>query len=313
MAEDRKIHPQSGRDAKVTALSDFEYRVWSQYILSANDLGVMPWTAGALQGGNSVLDARPRKVVEAAMAAILRVGLLRTFVHDGTTYAWSVKWQDWQAIRYPRKSPWPVPDDLSAASEATRELFGAYAQKHGSISETFPKSSGARTEHAREDSGKVSASRAYAPRGGAPNPHPNPHSHPDPDAADAREAAPPAVVLPARARTGRGLTSSHPGCFFAPKACARGLCIPAWLGREWLEQFPDPQEGEATIAAVVADALAKLPPGPVGDEPKAYWRAVWKARHGSVVTNAVTPATAAVRDAASTAAYLDELEQGVRR
>lgn len=79
------------------------------------------------------------------------------------------------------------------------------------------------------------------------------------------------------------LVGNHVGCFFAPAACARGICVPGWLGQQWLQQYGDDRgTAEAEIAQVVAAALSVLPPtGPIGDPPKQFWMAVWSAAHGS--------------------------------
>lgn len=80
---------------------------------------------------------------------------------------------------------------------------------------------------------------------------------------------------------------SHARCYFAPEACARGLCVPQWLGSEWTQQFSDPAVADANIRRFVVDTLASLAHGPVGDEPKAFWRAAWTAHHKAV--SAVEP------------------------
>lgn len=80
----------------------------------------------------------------------------------------------------------------------------------------------------------------------------------------------------------RGLSGGHLGCYRSA-ACGRGICVPGWLGEEWQQQFGgDLHAADAEISQVITAALAVLPPvGPIGDVPKDFWRAVWKAAHGS--------------------------------
>jgi hypothetical protein len=41
MPQDRLRSPRGGHGRRTTSLSDFEFRVWDQYQLSADDFGVM--------------------------------------------------------------------------------------------------------------------------------------------------------------------------------------------------------------------------------------------------------------------------------
>ncbi len=84
-------------------------------------------------------------------------------------------------------------------------------------------------------------------------------------------------------RHGRAFSGDHRRCFPAFEACARGLCVPSYLGQQWVQQLgpDDPQSATEIINAFVADAVAQIPPGPVGDDPPRFWKAAWNARHGS--------------------------------
>lgn len=79
----------------------------------------------------------------------------------------------------------------------------------------------------------------------------------------------------------RSLVGSHTGCYPTPKACARGICLPGWLGSNWLRQFADPAHGEREIEATVSEAVEALPDGPISEKPQKFWEAVWAARHPS--------------------------------
>jgi hypothetical protein len=72
----------------------------------------------------------------------------------------------------------------------------------------------------------------------------------------------------------------------ASAACAVGICVPEFLIREqWRPQLMrtglTPEEADNAIRGVVADGLAVLGDGPIGDEPLKFWRAVWEHRHGT--------------------------------
>ncbi len=82
-------------------------------------------------------------------------------------------------------------------------------------------------------------------------------------------------------RSRPGLVGSHVRCFHAPAACARGACVPGFLGQQWTQQLADTVDPLDYIAGIVAQAIHELPAGPLGDDPITYWRAVWSAKHGS--------------------------------
>ncbi len=82
-------------------------------------------------------------------------------------------------------------------------------------------------------------------------------------------------------RSRPGLVGSHVRCFHAPAACARGACVPGFLGQQWTQQLAETVDPLDYIAGIVAQAIQELPAGPLGDDPITYWRAVWSAKHGS--------------------------------
>jgi hypothetical protein len=77
---------------------------------------------------------------------------------------------------------------------------------------------------------------------------------------------------------------NHGGCY-APESCARGLCLPVFLGRQWAAQLApdDPVEGERAVRAFVTYTLQTTAVGAVGEDPLKFWRAKWHAYHGSTV------------------------------
>lgn len=125
MPADRFLHPKAGHSDKVTRLSHFEYRVWTQYILSADDFGVMRATAVKLQADNDALAKVKTTLVDAAICKIETSGLVRAFVHQGRRYLFQHDWQTWQKVEFPRTTnePSPPADALAQCDEATQLLF----------------------------------------------------------------------------------------------------------------------------------------------------------------------------------------------
>ena len=125
MPVDRLIHPRLGHSAKVSSLTHLEARVWFQYMLSADDFGVMRYEALQIQADNKALAAEPLEVITAALDKLVAVQLLRTFDHQKASYLFQVDWQDFQKIEYPRQTILPKPDDesISICTVKTRKLF----------------------------------------------------------------------------------------------------------------------------------------------------------------------------------------------
>lgn len=120
----RLIHPTSN-SRKLSALTDLEYRVWVQYLLSADDFGVMPRKALRLQADNKHLANRKAKELDRCMAALEKCGLVRSFEHQGDHFLYQHNWQDFQKVTWPARTMLPpIPaDKLDECTPATRLLF----------------------------------------------------------------------------------------------------------------------------------------------------------------------------------------------
>lgn len=69
---------------------------------------------------------------------------------------------------------------------------------------------------------------------------------------------------------------AHGKCY-PSTACARGLCIPRFLGQQWRDQ------SDVVKVQVFIEAALKTVTGPVGDDPLTWWREQWRQAHGSSV------------------------------
>jgi hypothetical protein len=125
MPADRLLHPRLGHSEKVTQLNDFDFRVWAQFILSADDFGVMRYDPRKVKADNDVIGRRPDKVVMKSLERCAHLGLVHPFEHQGQAYLHQRDWQDWQKLTYPGKTilPKPSPEALAACSGDTRHLF----------------------------------------------------------------------------------------------------------------------------------------------------------------------------------------------
>lgn len=128
MPADRFLHPRAGRSRKITLLTDLEYRVWTQYLLSADDFGVMRGTSLVLQNDNLHLANRPAKLVKRCLDVLVKSGLVKQFEHQEQPYIFQPDWQLWQKVEYPRATvnPHPTGTDLEACDETTRALFAKH-------------------------------------------------------------------------------------------------------------------------------------------------------------------------------------------
>lgn len=163
MADSRILHRRASTGARIAALSHLEYRVWTQYLLSADDYGVMPAYAHILQGANPALRREPTETVQQALEQVVGIELVRRFDHQGEQFVWQPTWQEFQRIKHPRNTVYPPPpiERLGEADPETRKLFRNHhpiAKKHsGNNSEKIPPL--ARAAHARNTNTNTTTAR----------------------------------------------------------------------------------------------------------------------------------------------------------
>ena len=164
MPADRLLHARLGHSAKVSSLSDLEYRVWTTYVLGADDFGVMRAAAVAFQAAHDALCSRPAKAIERCIERLVEVGLVAAFAHQGSRYLYQADWQDFQRVRYPLRTMQPLPAAAEQVSAKTRHLWSvhpggvkvpALPKSSRRIPGRFPENSGNPPEKVPDDSRTV--------------------------------------------------------------------------------------------------------------------------------------------------------------
>ena len=125
MPADRLLHARLGHSAKVSSLSDLEYRVWTTYVLGADDFGVMRADAVAFQAAHDALCSRPAKAIKRCIERLVEVGLVAAFAHQGSHYLYQTDWQDFQRVRYPLRTVHPLPGSAEVSAK-TRHLWSVH-------------------------------------------------------------------------------------------------------------------------------------------------------------------------------------------
>ena len=194
MPADRLLHARLGHSAKVSSLSDLEYRVWTTYLLAADDFGVMRAEAVAFQAAHDALGRRPGKVIGRCIERLVAAGLVAAFVHQGARYLYQADWQDFQRVRYPLRTLHPLPAEAEV-SPRTRHLWSAHPG--GVKVPAQPKAAGVALPFVRKRSREPQAPRQAGTR-------------PDVPAADSRKVP---GIFPESSRNVPGNFPSHArGC-----------------------------------------------------------------------------------------------------
>lgn len=125
MPTHRVIEKTAGTGERSGSLSHLGFRVWMQYILSADDYGVCPAEAAKLQGDNPALNEEPMRRIQDQIENLVKIGLCGVFQDGKRRYLYQADWQTYQRIKHPSKTALPpVPAEvLEKCCEKTRELF----------------------------------------------------------------------------------------------------------------------------------------------------------------------------------------------
>lgn len=122
MPDDRFLHKRAGHSEKFALLTDFEWRVWCQFLMSADDFGVMRYSALTLQEANDAFETRPADILEHCLNELVTVRLVHTFEHQRRLYLYQWDWQFWQKVTFPRRTLSPKPPE-ELCSRHTRWLL----------------------------------------------------------------------------------------------------------------------------------------------------------------------------------------------
>ena len=164
MPADRLLHARLGHSAKVSSLSDLEYRVWTTYVLGADDFGVMRADAVAFQAAHDGLSGRPAKAIQRCIERLVKVGLVAAFVHQGSRYLYQTDWQDFQRVRYPLRTMHPLP----ASAEVSRKTRHLWSVHPGGVKvPALPKPSGPVAGRAPEPCGTAAGEAPEDSRNGS--------------------------------------------------------------------------------------------------------------------------------------------------
>ena len=169
MPADRFFHARLGHSAKVSSLSDLAYRVWTTYVLAADDFGVIRADAVAFQAAHDALRERPAEEIAACIARLVEVGLVAAFEHQGARYLYQADWQDFQRVRFPGRTLHPLPVSAEVSAR-THHLWSIHPG--GARAPTLPKNFGTTSAHVRKvfrrtsgelphNSGSASAARPH--------------------------------------------------------------------------------------------------------------------------------------------------------
>jgi hypothetical protein len=137
MANHRLIHKEAATGQRTTDLDELEFRVWVQYLLSADDFGVCPATAVKLQGDNRRLAKVPTKKVQAAINQLVAVTLVQSFDDHGMRYLYQWDWQDWQRLKHASTTSFPpIPGEL--LEKCSPKTVALLREFHPKIAKVLP-------------------------------------------------------------------------------------------------------------------------------------------------------------------------------
>jgi hypothetical protein len=307
----RLLHKRGSNGERVIGLDHLEHRVWVQYVLSADDYGVMRASASVLKADNRKLEQESSKRLEKAMAAVLASTLVQAFTHQGTVYWWQADWQDFQQIQYPKDTILPAPpvDALVLATPLTRDLFSVHELPSSERKEVLQalrkqrkKGHGIFLENSKTSSAYACA-RVRETQTQTQIQTQTDLSSEDPDGIPISTTPPAWRRRTAAAPGQRDLDYHRRNCpvdpAWAEAACNAGICIPKYLWPQWEHRKPV----EELRAFVTAWATRVT-----GDRAEDFWPAAFESHFGTSAARA--PQTREQRMTAAAAETLAAIARG---
>lgn len=292
MADTRILHKKGSHGERIVALNHLEFRVWVQYVLSADDFGVMRASVSVLRADNPCLEREPIKAIERALGRVIELGLIQRFKHQGEPYLWQRDWQDFQGVRYPRETVLPMPpqSDIAKATAKTQKLFGIRADRErGDFCDVC--------ETVRSDSGVIPETSPIPAGAGAREtltltPTPSPGSGSSEESARETKAPEPAWRRPGDPESGLTPSQFSTGNIHRMHAwcCDRGLCVPLGMHTEFCGRLGTP-DADARLRAWYPEVVARYEGRSIGDNLFEFWRNEFAAWVGTVTTRTRTVAS----------------------
>lgn len=120
MPANRLLHKRCGHSEKVSRLTGDGFRTWVQFLLSADDFGVMEHSPAKLCAENYALQQLGLRKVDRLLETVITTGLVCRFEHQGRPFLYQPDWQDFQHITWPATTlhPRPPVDACSAKTQA---------------------------------------------------------------------------------------------------------------------------------------------------------------------------------------------------
>lgn len=256
MADSRILHRNMSGSARVSSLSHLEFRVWVEYVLWADDLGVMRASASVLKAHNTRLELEPLRRLEATMGQIESAHLVSVFVHQGQRFWWQHDWQDWQQIKYPRTSTNPLPPfpERAKASKKTEKLFRELEERlgkdSGNISEIIHSLAGAGARETLTLTPTLEPTQELTPT--QPIAFANPHGRPT-------------NLINGSEQRQHG---QHAWCSWPSRD---GLCVPAFLHREFIGKLGR-GSAEMDLRGWYPSVVEGISGVAVGEDAIKFWR-----------------------------------------